>query len=193
MSEPFLYPCALGGDLVQLVPARPEDFDRLFAVASDPLIWEQHPQRHRYEGAAFRKFFDEGLATTGLLLVLDRASGAVIGSSRFYDYSPEKRWVAIGYTFLARAFWGGRYNWDLKRTMLRHAFAAVDESGRPLIDTVIFHVGEANGRSRRGVEKIGGELFDRDERVMPDGAVSLRLWYRVTRETALPLLTSRPG
>lgn len=187
MSEIFDFLPQLAGELVQLVPAIAADFERLYGVASDPLIWEQHPQRHRYEGPAFRKFFDDGLASTGLLLVLDRESGAVIGSSRFYDYSPEKRWVAIGYTFLARAYWGGRYNWDLKRTMLRHAFATVDEAGRALVDTVIFHVGEANMRSRRGVEKIGGELFDRDERRMPDGTTSIRLWYRVTRESALPL------
>lgn len=179
----FQFRPELEGELVRLRPATAHDFDRLYAVASDPLIWEQHPQRHRYEGPAFRKFFDDGLSGTGLLLILDRASGAVIGSSRFYDYSPEKRWVAVGYTFLARACWGGRYNRDLKRAMLGHAFAARDGQGRPLIDTVIFHVGEANRRSRRGVEKIGGELFDRDERLMPDGTTSIRLWYRVTRQS----------
>lgn len=113
-----------------------------------------------------------------MLLIIDRASGDVIGSSRFYDFDLERKWICIGYTFLACAYWGGTYNGDLKRTMLRHAFAQE-------IDSVIFHVGEGNTRSRKAVEKLGARLINRDERTMPDGTVSMRLWYQLPREIAI--------
>lgn len=168
----------LEGELVKLAPALPRDFEALYQVAKDPQIWEQHPQRHRYQGEQFKKFFDDGVNGTGMLLIYDKNANELIGSSRFYDYSSEKKWVAIGYTFLACAYWGGRYNWDLKRTMIRHAFQ------NPQIEKIVFHVGEANTRSRKAVGKIGAELFDRDERTMPDGTVSIRMWYGLDRKTA---------
>lgn len=183
----FAFLPTLEGELVGLIPARAGDFEPLFKVASDPLIWEQHPQRHRYEGQAFRKFFDDGLNSTGMLLISDRATGELIGTSRFYDFDPSKKWVAIGYTFLARAYWGGRYNWDLKRTMLHYAFDQRTGAGDQLIDSVILHVGEGNMRSRKASEKLGAVIFDRTDQPGPGGKTYVRLWYQVTRDTALPL------
>lgn len=138
----------LKGDLLELRPLRPEDFDELFAVAADPLIWEQHPASDRYQEAVFREFFQEALDSRGALVVLDARSRRIIGSSRYYGYDEGRREIEIGWTFLARAYWGGRYNGELKRLMLRHAFGFVDR--------VVFLVGPHNVRSQRAVEKIGG-------------------------------------
>jgi RimJ/RimL family protein N-acetyltransferase len=135
------------GDLLELRPLRPADFGALFRVAADPLIWEQHPDRDRYQEATFRAFFEEALNSGGALVALDRATGQVIGSSRYHGYDPQGRVVEIGWTFLARAYWGGRYNGEMKRLMLDHAFRWV---GR-----VIFIIGPENRRSQRAVEKIG--------------------------------------
>lgn len=140
----------LVGELLELRPLRSDDFDALFQVASDPLIWEQHPERTRHEEPVFRVFFGEALASGGALVALDRATGAVIGSSRYHAYDPERREVEIGWSFLARRYWGGRYNGEMKRLMLEHAFGWVDR--------VIFVIGPENARSRRAVEKIGGVL-----------------------------------
>ncbi len=137
----------LTGELVTLRPLREEDFEALYAVASDPLIWEQHPARDRYEREVFRTFVDDALAGRGAFVVIDNASAAIIGSSRYHDYSAERRDVEIGWTFLARAYWGGRYNAEMKRLMLEHAYSAVDR--------VLFMVGPDNVRSQRAVEKIG--------------------------------------
>jgi RimJ/RimL family protein N-acetyltransferase len=143
------------GELVEVRPLRAGDYDALFAVASDPLIWEQHPL-DRWREDVFRPFFDASLASGGALVVLDRASGDVIGSSRYHAYDPERREVEIGWTFLARAYWGGEANRDLKRLMVGHAFESVD--------TVVFLVHPANVRSQRAVEKLGavraGERVD---------------------------------
>jgi N-acetyltransferase len=145
---PFdLQPC-LTGDLVELRPLRPDDFDDLYAVAADPLIWEQHPSRDRYQLDVFRAFFRDALASGGAFLVLDRQTGRPIGSSRFHGYDEHNSEIEIGWTFLARSYWGGAYNRDMKRLMLRHAFRFVRR--------VVFLVGPMNYRSQRAMEKIGG-------------------------------------
>lgn len=140
----------LVGAAVHLSPMRAEDHDALYAVARDPLIWEQHPSWDRYKPEVFRPVFDSGLVSGGALVVRDVATGEVIGSTRFYDHRPRERSVAIGYTFLARRFWGGRYNHEMKRLLLDHAFQHVDR--------VWFHVGTQNIRSRTAMGRIGGVL-----------------------------------
>jgi RimJ/RimL family protein N-acetyltransferase len=149
MGNPFLQP-TLDGTLLRLRPLRAEDWDELYACASDPLIWEQHPHSNRYQREIFLDFFDGAMKSGGALAVLDRATGAIIGSSRYYDLALVERLVAIGFTFLARRFWGGRYNGELKSLMLDHAFKFADR--------VRFEIGESNLRSRRAIEKIGARL-----------------------------------
>lgn len=137
----------LTGDLLSLRPLREEDYDALYAVACDPLIWEQHPAHDRHEPAVFREFFRVAMESGGALIATDASTGAVIGSSRYHDYNEARRDVEIGWSFLARAYWGGRYNGEMKRLMLTHAFGAVD--------TVFFLVGPRNIRSQRAVEHLG--------------------------------------
>ena len=137
----------LVGNLLELRPLRSEDYKGLFRVAADPLIWEQHPERNRYQEATFRAFFDEALASGGALVAIDRDNGRIIGSSRYHGYDPANRVIEIGWSFLARAYWGGRYNGEMKRLMLAHAFRFVER--------VIFIIGPDNRRSQRAVEKIG--------------------------------------
>jgi len=138
----------LMGELLELRSLRADDFDELFRVAADPLIWEQHPERNRYQEATFRAFFEEALRSGGALVAVDRDSGKIIGSSRFHAYDADRSVIEIGWSFLARAYWGGRYNGEMKRLMLEHAFRWVNR--------VIFIIGPDNRRSQRAVEKIGG-------------------------------------
>ena len=137
----------LVGHLLELRPLRPDDFDALYSVASDPLIWEQHPAHDRWQEPVFREFFQRGLDSGSAFVAVGKSDGRIIGSSRYFEYSDERREVEIGWTFLARAYWGGRYNREMKRLMLDHAFAFVDR--------VFFTVGPANFRSQRAVEKLG--------------------------------------
>ena len=138
----------LRGELLELRPLRAEDFADLYAVASDPLIWEQHPNSDRYKEEVFKEFFRGAIASGGALVAVDNATGRVIGSSRFHGYDEERSVVEIGWTFLARSHWGGRYNGEMKQLMLRHAFK--------FVRSVIFVIGTGNLRSQRAVEKIGG-------------------------------------
>jgi RimJ/RimL family protein N-acetyltransferase len=137
----------LKGELVELRPLTPEDWDDLFAVASDALIWEQHPESDRYKEAVFTVFFREALESRGALVVIDKDTQQIIGSTRFYGYDPKKSEIEIGWTFLARKYWGGCYNREMKQLMLSHAFK--------FVQTVVFLVGEKNIRSQKAIEKIG--------------------------------------
>lgn len=138
----------LEGELLRLRPLRPDDFHDLYAVASDPLIWEQHPIKDRYKEAVFKGFFREALESGGALIAVDSKDGRVIGSSRFHGYDSDRSEIEIGWTFLARSHWGGIYNREMKQLMLRHAFR--------FVKSVIFLVGPQNLRSQRAIEKIGG-------------------------------------
>jgi N-acetyltransferase len=146
-AMPFDLQPTLIGELVELRPLRADDHAALYAVASDPLIWEQHPAKSRAEEEGFRTFFGEAMASGGALLAIDRVTRHVIGSSRFYGYDEERSEVEIGWTFLARSHWGGRYNGEMKQMMLRHAFRVVRN--------VVFLIAPENVRSQRAIEKIG--------------------------------------
>jgi RimJ/RimL family protein N-acetyltransferase len=144
---PFDLQPTLEGELLTLRPLRLEDFHELYAVASDPLIWEQHPANDRYKEEVFKGFFRQALESGGALIAIDSSDGRVIGSSRFHGYDQEKSEIEIGWTFLARSHWGGTYNREMKQLMLRHAFK--------FVNGVIFLVGRQNLRSQRALEKIG--------------------------------------
>lgn len=162
----------LEGPRLRLRPLKAADFDELYAAASDPLIWEQHPAPNRHELKVFEEFFDRALKSRGALAVIDKATKKIVGTSRYYDLEGRDS-VCIGFTFLTRAYWGGDYNRELKFTMLDHAFFAVRR--------VLFHVGPNNLRSRRALEKIGAKLVGRLERTKPDGSPDPTVVYELKR------------
>jgi RimJ/RimL family protein N-acetyltransferase len=137
----------LKGELLELRPLATDDWDELFAVASDPLIWEQHPEQDRHTENVFRTFFKEALESGGAFVIIDRQTQHIIGSTRFYGYDPEKSEIEIGWTFLARKYWGGRFNAEMKRLLLNHAFK--------FVESIVFFVGEDNVRSQKAMEKVG--------------------------------------
>ena len=149
MAVPNLQP-TLEGTLLRITPLERADFDALYAAASDPLVWEQHPSSDRYKLEVFKALFESGLASGGALIVRDLATDEVIGSSRYYHWQPDSQEIAIGYTFLARKCWGGAYNRDMKRLMLDHAFRFAQR--------VWFHIGVRNVRSRTAMQRIGGQF-----------------------------------
>lgn len=152
------------------------DWDALFAVASDPLIWAVHPAHDRWQEPVFRAFFEAGLASGGALTVIDRASGAVIGSSRYDGWKPEADEIEVGWTFLARSHWGGRYNGEMKQLMLDHIFR--------FVGTVVLMIGEENVRSRKAAERIGAVLRPgREMRVMA-GETRPHVTYELRRSAA---------
>jgi RimJ/RimL family protein N-acetyltransferase len=152
MTSKFDFQPVLKGARVTVRPISSTDWDGMFAAAADPEIWEQHPASDRYTETAFRQYFNDAVDSGSAFAFVDQASDRIIGSSRYHGHDPVKSEVEIGWTFLARDYWGGSHNAEIKQLMLEHAFQYVD--------TVVFWVGEENLRSRKAMEKIGGELRD---------------------------------
>jgi len=170
---PFDFQPTLHGRLIEIRPLREDDFDALAAAASDPLIWEQHPEPDRYRRQVFQKFFDGAIRSKGAFSVIHLESRRVIGSSRFYDYKPEAGQIAIGYTFLEREFWGQGYGPELKKLMLDHAFRFVDE--------VFFEVGEANVRSQVALQRLGARIVKKFELGGLDGNIIPAVLFVITQ------------
>jgi len=162
---PFELQPTLKGKLLQLRPLRPEDWDELYAVARDPLIWEQHPIKDRYKEEVFGEFFQGALESGGAFAVIDARSGKIIGSSRYHQYDEQNSEIEIGFTFLARPYWGGVYNLEMKQLMLAHAFR--------FVKSVVFFVGPQNMRSQKAMEKIGGVRVGTGARADGTGADSV--------------------
>jgi RimJ/RimL family protein N-acetyltransferase len=165
----------LKGHLIEIRPLRQEDFNALFAAASDPLVWEQHPESDRYKRDVFQKFFDGAIESKGAFAIIERKSGRIIGSSRYCNLKPAENEVEIGWTFLERVFWGGSYNRELKSLMLGHAFRFVDR--------VLFVVGEKNFRSQRALEKIGARFLKKAQVPGPDSTMRVNFVFVVTRSS----------
>ncbi len=161
--------------LLSIEPLVTDHFNALFSVASDPLIWEQHPNKFRYKEEVFRQYFDEGIESKGALLVRDAVTHDVIGCSRYYEWNSDSNEVKIGYTFLARKYWGGLYNRSLKTLMLENAFTQVDR--------VIFEVGASNKRSQLAMTKIGGVKIGESEINFPGEAYSLNFVYVIEKSS----------
>ena len=175
----------LEGERLILRPLTEADWPALWAVASDRELWAVHPSHDRWQEPVFRAFFDDALARGGALAIVDKhvlnsaegASGEVIGSSRFQlcDRPEEQGALEIGWSFLARAYWGKGYNAELKRLMLEHAFRSVDR--------VVFRVGAGNVISRKAMANIGGRLTGASYVEPRAGRPVEHVIYEITRQS----------
>ncbi len=173
ISDEFDLQPNLKGELIELRPLSSEDWDDLFSVASDPLIWKQHPESDRYKEDVFKLFFREALEGGGAFVIIDTKSQQIIGSTRFHGYDPEKSEIEIGWTFLARNYWGGRYNRELKQLMLTHVFK--------FVESVVFYVGQTNIRSQKATERIGGIKDGLVKKVYGNRPPSLNVRYVIKK------------
>ncbi|MBS1635016.1 MAG: GNAT family N-acetyltransferase [Bacteroidetes bacterium] len=172
-KNPNLQPTTLENEFVKLVPLQAGDFERLYKVASDPLIWEQHPNRDRYKRDVFLTFFNGALESGGAFLVIDPQTHEVIGSSRYYNFDANSHTVVVGYTFLARSYWGGKYNKALKSLMLNYAFT--------FAESVELHVGSNNIRSQTAVMRLGAHKIREQEVTYYGELPKLNFIYRINK------------
>ena len=170
----------LTGTLLTLTPLRAEDHDALWRAASDPLIWEQHPDKTRSTPEGFDRMFKGAMESQGCLVARDQKTGAVIGWSRYHDYDAKKSVVEVGFSFLVRSHWGGRYNREMKRLMLEHAYR--------FVHAVHFKVSPINIRSQKAVEKIGGVRIGTGI----DGVGREAIVFELTKERFLSGLAAGP-
>lgn len=163
----------LTGSLITLRGLKEEDFEELFAAGSDPLLWEQHPEKDRYKREKFWLYFQSALESQGAIVIVDHKIGKIIGSSRFTKHDRDAASVEIGYTFIARDYWGKGYNHELKQLMLNYAFQ--------FVRTIFFFVGDENLRSQGAMKKIGAIEVDRVVRTPAQGSTYTSVVYRMDR------------
>lgn len=164
----------LENDFVQLIPLQDADFESLFELASDPKIWEQHPNKERYKREVFQNFFQGAMESGGAFKIVEKNTGEVAGSTRFYDYNDEDNSIFIGYTFYGTKFWGSKMNPQVKKLMLDYIFQFVDK--------VNFHVGKDNIRSQKAMEKLGAKKVDEVNVAYVGEPEKLNVVFEITKE-----------
>ena len=165
---------SLQNELIIAIPLQQSHFESLYAAASDPLIWEQHPNRNRWQRTEFENYFKGAMESHGALLVMDAQTMEIIGCSRYYDFDIEKGSISIGYTFFVRNHWGSRYNYALKNLMLDHIF---QYTGR-----VNFYIGAQNKRSQISLERLGAAKTGEEETAYYGEAPKLDFVYAIAKE-----------
>lgn len=158
----------------KLIPLQENDFKRLYVVASDPKVWEQHPNKERYKREVFENFFKGAMESKGAFLVVSKDSGEVLGCTRFYDFDRENKSILIGYTFYGRNSWGKNVNPQIKKMMLDYIFQYVE--------TVIFHVGKENIRSQVAMERLGAEKAGEEEIAYFGELPKINVVYEIRKE-----------
>lgn len=164
----------LSNDFVKIAPLSILDFESLFNIASDPLIWEQHPNPDRYKKPVFETYFKGAIESKSAFLVRNKQTDEIIGCSRFYDLDKKNNTIAIGYTFISRNHWGGSFNKALKSIMLNHAFQ--------FVDSVHFHIGANNIRSQTSIQRLGAKKIDEVEISYYGEAAKLNFVYQISKE-----------
>lgn len=139
----------------QLIPLQKGDFESLYEVASDPKVWEQHPNKDRYQKEIFENFFRGAMESEGAFKIIEKATGDVLGSSRYYNFDENDNHIFIGYTFYGTKSWGKGINPKVKKLMLDYIFQYVDK--------VHFHIGKENFRSQKALERLGGIKIAEEE------------------------------
>jgi len=164
----------LKNEIVKLVPLKQEDFEDLYQAASDRLIWEQHPNKNRYQRDVFKTFFEGAMESKGAFVIYNNTTNELIGCSRFYAIENKPDAIAIGYTFFARSHWGGKYNPATKALMIEYAFRYVNN--------IIFHIGATNIRSQKSIEKIGAKKIAEEDIAYYGEPTKLNFIYQITKE-----------
>ncbi len=164
----------LENDKVILHPLREDDFNDLYAVASDPRIWEQHPNKDRWQEAVFRTFFEGALQSKGAFRIVDKLTGKTAGSTRVYDYNAQDNSIMIGYTFLATEHWGKGLNPSVKALLLDYLFGFVDR--------VYFQIGARNVRSRIAIGRLGAQKIGEQQVAYFGEPPRLNFIYRIGKE-----------
>ncbi|MEK7401350.1 MAG: GNAT family protein [Gemmatimonadota bacterium] len=189
---------ALEGRHVRLAPMGLHHVDALWAAAQDPKTWE-------FSSAVIRNLEEcrtyvetavswQSAGTAVPFVTMDRASGQVIGSTRFANIDRTHRRAEIGWTWLNPKWWRSAMNTEAKYLMLRHAF----EEWKCM--RVELKTGHKNVRSQDAIERIGGvrEGTLRKHMVQPDGSIRDSVYFSIlddewpTVKSRLEARLSRP-
>lgn len=172
MTTLFSFQPVISNQTLSIRPIAESDYDNLFACAADKKLWEGHPSKDRYKSAEFKKWFQKAIDSGATIVVIDKSTNKLIGSSRFYVEESALDDISIGFTFIARHYWGGQTNYQLKSLMLNYAFEH--------FSVVWFHVSPCNIRSQKAIEKIGG-IFTQKMDSTISGTTEPWMFYKIEK------------
>lgn len=167
----------LENEKVIIYPLEEQDFEELHLVASNPEVWEQHPNKNRWQKEVFKNFFEGAIQSKGAFKVVDKTNATVIGSTRFYDYNKQEKSILIGYTFYAKLYWGKGINHAVKTTLLDYIFQ--------FVSIVYFHIGADNVRSQIAINRLGVSKIKEQEVTYFGEQPKLNYVYKLTKENWL--------
>jgi len=163
----------LQNDSLTICPLHQEDFIDLYAVAADPEIWMQHPNKDRWKNEVFQIFFEGAMKSADAFRIVEKATAQTIGSTRFYDYNSKDSSIFIGYTFYGTAYWGKGINPIVKTLMLNYIFQFVER--------VLFHIGAGNIRSQIAISNLGAEKINEQEVAYFGEMPQVNFVYEITK------------
>ncbi|MGO4709267.1 GNAT family N-acetyltransferase [Chryseobacterium sp. 2TAF14] len=158
----------------QLIPLQQGDFELLYEVASDPQVWKQHPNKDRYKREVFENFFKGAMESKGAFKIVEKSTGDILGSTRFYDFNESENSIFIGYTFYGTKSWGKGINPQIKKLMMDYIFQFVNK--------VYFHIGKENLRSQIALERLGGKKIAEEEVAYFGEPAKTNFVYEIAKE-----------
>ncbi|HET8551257.1 MAG TPA: GNAT family protein [Gammaproteobacteria bacterium] len=155
MTEPAIPPVTLEGNYVRLEPLSLDHLEALCGVGFDDALWQWIP-KPILSRSDMRAYIEAALAgqQAGHMLpfaTVERASGRVVGSTRFGAIDLANRRLEIGWTWIARPWQRTAVNTEAKLLMLRHAFETLG------CHRVEFKTDNLNERSRNAILRLGAK------------------------------------
>ena len=179
MPSLIQHPVILSGEMVDLIPLVPAHFEALDRLSGDPRIWEFYS----FDGSRPGKIID--VLTKALIerdkslqypfTIVHKPTQTIIGSTRFLEVQPEHRKLEIGGTWLHPAYWATAINIECKLLLLTYCFEQL-KTARVQLKTDV-----KNTRSRKAIEKIGGQYEGcfHNDMVREDGSNRDSLYFSI--------------
>lgn len=169
-SSPFIQP-TLRGRLIELRPLQMEHGPRLVEAAADGRLWDLKvtivPRAETVDAYIATALQGAMQGSVMPFVIVDRATGVLLGSTRFWKIDAANRKMEIGHTWLRASVQRSGVNTEAKYLLLTHAFDVMKTI------RVQFTTDELNEKSRAAILRIGAkqEGIIRNERIMPDGRI----------------------
>ncbi|MBI3235609.1 MAG: GNAT family N-acetyltransferase [Bacteroidetes bacterium] len=173
------HPITIKGELVTLVPLESLHLDELIALAKDKRIW-QHYSIDGSDALKLKTVLEHAVKEREKgnqypFVIVNNDTNELIGSTRFLDIQPLHKKLEIGWTWLHSNYWGTTINTECKLLLLSYSFEEL-EAKRVQLKT-----DENNIRSRKAIEKIGGQFEGilRNDMVRDNGTSRHSAYYSI--------------
>jgi RimJ/RimL family protein N-acetyltransferase len=172
----------LEGKNVKLISLDKSHKNGLLNAASDGKLWElwftSVPSNNNIDSYIEHAIKQKENGFEFPFVVLDKESGEIIGSTRYYNIQPEHRRLEIGYTWYAKKHQRTGVNTESKFLLLKYAFENLD------CIAVQFMTNWHNLRSRIAIERLGAKQDGvlRNHRLNSDGTYRDTVVFSITNQ-----------